>query len=376
MDPSAQSDARLCHHGRGNFMDTPLIEEHRAAGSRLAAFQGCTLPETFSEFEKEYRAARESVASFDTSWHAVLTMTGRDRVKYLHAITSNNIQALENGRGTLALLLNPKGHILAELEVYALPEKLLVLSHAALRERTVTTLKKYIIGSQVQIEDRTDQVGSLAIEGPRAAEVVTEVCGVALDDLLEMSVRELTIEGVPCYLLRRSHFGETGAQVITDRDGLPALWRKLLASVRAHGGEPIGMAALNALRLEAGVPWFPADFNDAMIPHEAALENTHVSFNKGCYTGQEIVERVRSRGHVNRKRVSLKFSTAVPPPPGTKLRAGGAEIGYITSAAFSPLTGTAIGMGYVRREQFAPGSIVEFEGGTAEVTKRPEPLAL
>jgi folate-binding protein YgfZ len=146
------------------------------------------------------------------------------------------------------------------------------------------------------------------------------------------------------------------------------LWLALLARVRAHGGGPIGVAALNALRLEANVPWFPADFNDAMIPHEAVLECTHISFNKGCYTGQEIVERVRTRGHVNRKRVSLKFSTAVPPSSGTKLRAGGAEIGSVTSAAFSPKTGTSIGMGYVRKEQFAPGSLVEFDGGTAEVT--------
>jgi aminomethyltransferase len=128
------------------------------------------------------------------------------------------------------------------------------------------------------------------------------------------------------------------------------------------------MAAVNALRLDANVPWFPADFNDAMIPHEAVLENTHISFNKGCYTGQEIVERVRTRGHVNRKRVSLKFSTAVPPAPGTKLRVGEVEIGYVTSAAFSPKAGASIGMGYVRKEQFAPGSVVAFDGGTAAVT--------
>jgi folate-binding protein YgfZ len=127
------------------------------------------------------------------------------------------------------------------------------------------------------------------------------------------------------------------------------------------------MAALNTLRLEVGIPWFPADFNDAMIPHEAALEDTHISFNKGCYTGQEIVERVRSRGHVNRKRVSLRFSTAQPPVPGTKLRAGEAEIGFVTSAAFSPASGAAIGMGYVRREQFAPGTTIELDSATATV---------
>jgi aminomethyltransferase len=348
-------------------MDTPLLAEHRATGAQLAEFDGCVLPGRFSDFDQEYRAARQTVALFDTNWHVILTLAGPDRVSYLHAITSNDIKSLAEGRGTLALLLNPQGHILAELEVYALPEKLLVLSHASLRERTVATLRKYIIASQVRIEDLTDEMGSLAVEGPRAADVVEQACGVVLGDLPDLAIRDATVEGMPCHLLRRSHFGQRGAELIARRENLPALWRKLLAQVRAQGGAAIGMGALHTLRLEAGMPWFPADFNEAMIPHEAALENTHVSFQKGCYTGQEIVERVRSRGHVNRKRVVLKFSTAAPPLPGTKLRAGGAEIGFVTSAKFSPAAGTAIGMGYVRREHFAPGSVVEFDNGTAEI---------
>ena len=348
-------------------METPLIEVHRAAGARIAEFGGCALPEAFSDLEREYGAARESVALFDTSWHATLKLTGRDRVKYLHAITSNNIQALEAGRGTLALLLNPQGHILAELEIYVLAESLLVRTHASARERTVATLKKFVISSDVKIEDATETTGSLAVEGPRAAVVVEQACGVKLEGLPEMAIRDVTIEGIACQLVRRSHFGEAGVEFMAGRDCVAPLWEKLLAGVRAHGGEPIGMGALNALRLEAGVPWFPVDFNDAMIPHEAVLENTHISFNKGCYTGQEIVERVRTRGHVNRKRVGLKFSSVAPPPAGTKLRAGGAEIGSVTSSAFSPAAAPAIGMGYVRREHFAPGSIVEFDGGTATV---------
>lgn len=348
-------------------METPLLEAHRAVGARLAEFEGCLLPQSFSDFENEYRAARDAVALFDTSWHVILELIGRDRVKYLHAITSNDVQTLADGSGTLALLLTPQGRILADLEIYALPEKLLVLSHASQRERTVATLKKYVIGSQVKIDDLTDQMGSLSLEGPRAATVIEEVTGVKIGDLADMSIREITMDGSPCYLLRRSHFGQPGAELVASRDALPTMWQKLLASTRAHGGEPIGMAALNALRLEAGIPWFPADFNDAMIPHEAALEDTHISFNKGCYTGQEIVERVRSRGHVNRKRVSLRFSSAQPPPPGTKLRAGEVEIGFVTSSAFSPAAGAAIGMGYVRREQFAPGTTIELDSATATV---------
>ena len=123
-------------------METPLIEVHRAAGARLAEYDGCVLPEEFSEFDKEYRAATEAVALFDTNWHAIFTLAGRDRVKYLHAISSNDIKSLAEGQGTLALLLNPQGRILAELAVYALAEKLLVLSHASLREQTLATLRE------------------------------------------------------------------------------------------------------------------------------------------------------------------------------------------------------------------------------------------
>jgi folate-binding protein YgfZ len=242
-----------------------------------------------------------------------------------------------------------------------------VLTHASLREQTLATLKKYVIGSQVVIEDLTDKLGSIAVEGPRALDAASEALGLDVGDLAETFIREATVESIPCYLVRRPYFGKAAVEVLAPREALPALWNKLLAAVRVHGGEPIGKRALNSLRLEAGIPWFPADFNDGMIPHEAAIETTHISFNKGCYTGQEIVERVRSRGHVNRKRVMLKFSTQDPPAAGTKLLAAGAEVGFVTSAGYSPAAGSAIGMGYVRREQFAPGSVVEISGGTAEV---------
>jgi tRNA-modifying protein YgfZ len=355
------------------IFETPLAAEHRAAGARLAEYNGCVLPEMFSDFESEYRAAKETVALLDTNWHAVMTLSGRDRVRYLHAVTSNDIKSLGENFGTRALLLNPQGHILAELEVYALQEKLLVLSHASVRERTFATLKKYILGSQVQLEDITDQTGSLAVEGPRAASVIAQATGLSLDGFSELSLAEVAVDGVPCHLIRRSHFGGEGAELIAPREHIGLLWKTLHASVQALDGKSVGMQTLNALRLEAGIPWFPTDFNDGMIPHEAGVENSHISYSKGCYTGQEIVERVRSRGHVNKRRVQLKFSIAAPPPPGTKLCASGpngVEVGYVTSAAFSPAARGAIGMGYLRREHNSPGSIVDFDGGTAEVVEK------
>lgn len=352
-------------------METPLIAEERAAGARFAEYSGCVLPAAFGGFEGEYRAAREAVAIFDTNWHAVIAFSGPDRARYLNAMLTNNIQGLLAGRGCLALLLNPQGHILAELEVYAEADRFLTRSHASVRERTAATLEKYIIMDDVQMEDLTEQVGSFAIEGPRAAAIVQQACGIALEEMPEMAIREAEIERIACWVVRRSHFGEAGIEVIAKRELLALLWQRMRGAVEARGGAAIGLEALNALRLEAGAPWFPVDFDDKVIPHEAGLENTHINFTKGCYTGQEIVERVRSRGQVHRRRVRLKFSglPAAAVLPGAKLRAGGTEVGAVTSAAFSPAAGGAIGMGYVRGEKNAVESELEVEDGTATVVE-------
>jgi folate-binding protein YgfZ len=251
------------------------------------------------------------------------------------------------------------------------------------RERTVATLDKFIIMDDVTLSDVTEQLGSLAIEGPRAGTVIAEACGLSLEGFSEQAVAEVEIDGVACHLIRHSHFGLPGAEIIAAREHLGLLWKNLRASALTQHGAAIGMRALNSLRLEAGIPWFPDDFNDTVIPHEAALEATHISFSKGCYTGQEIVERVRSRGQVNRRRVRLKFSTPEPPVPLTRLRARetepqsaqGAqsaaaeakEVGIVTSSAYSPAADTSIGMAYVRREQNSPASILDFAGGTATV---------
>ena len=117
---------------------------------------------------------------------------------------------------------------------------------------------------------------------------------------------------------------------------------------------------MNTLRLEAGIPWFGTDFDERQIPHEAAVEISHISYIKGCYTGQEIVERVRSRGQVNRRRISLRFSSKQRPPAGTTLTADGREVGTITSASPLPSTPESIGMGYVRKESATPGTELAF----------------
>ncbi len=355
-------------------LETPLREQHEKSGGVMGTFFGYLLPAHFTDFLTEYQRARESVAVLDTNYRAVAFLEGADRVRYLNAVTTNNIQALAPGQGAPGLLLNPQGHILAELDCYAFPDRLLVLSHGAVRERTVATLDKYIIMDDATLDDATERFASVALEGPKAATIAKELGGIDVGGMAEFSILEAKLGSIPCHVVRRSNFGSTGVEFIVARAALAEVWRMLIEAARARGGGPVGYAALNTLRLEAGIPWFSYDFDDTVIPQEAALENSHISFTKGCYTGQEIVERVRSRGHVNRRRVGLRFSGQAPPEKGTKLLADGKDAGHVTSAAFSLALGHVIGMGYLRREHNSVGSEVAWAEGAATVIELPVAL--
>jgi folate-binding protein YgfZ len=357
-------------------LETPLAELHRAAGAEFAEFFGVRLPAQFGDPLAEYSAARNGVSLIDTNFRAVFALTGPDRVRYLNAVTSGNIRDLATGQSTPGLLLNAQGHMLAELITLVLEDRLLVLSHAFLRQRTLEILDKFIIMDDATLTDETAQTGTLAIEGRRAPEVLRDVTGIEFAQLAAGAHVAAKLEfgggAIPCRILRHSLFGFSGVELLLPRESLAAAWAALRTAVRAHGGSPIGYHALEMLRLEAGVPWFGADFDEHHIPQEAGVESTHISFTKGCYTGQEIVERVRSRGHVNRRLTGLLFSNAEGPKPGTAVFAvDGTEAGLITSAAFSPWAGKAIGMAYLRREYLEPGTSLQCGTAIAEVMDMP-----
>jgi folate-binding protein YgfZ len=352
-------------------LETPLLTIHKAAGATMGEYFGTLLPSRFSEFATEYAALRESVALFDTNYRALLSFTGPDRNRYLNAILTSNVRDLQPGQGAAGLLLTAQGHILAEIETYALEDGILASSHAMVRERTFSTLDKYIIMDDVTLEDVTPASGTLDLSGPRAAALVSELCGKDLAEMPLLSYVETAMGPIPCKIIRRELAGKAAATLIVPREHLAAAWGDLSARVHAHGGSAIGMEAVNSARLEAGTPWFGADYDDKHIPHEAGLELSHISYEKGCYTGQEIVERVRSRGHANRRLTELRFIADAAPSSGTKLFSGGNEVGVVTSTAFSPALGQPIGFGYVRREHSAIGTNLDASGIPAEVIAPP-----
>jgi len=346
---------------------TALEAMHLSNGATLGTWFGCALPDRFGDWRVEYGYLRESVGVVDKNHRAYLSFTGPDRVRYLNAILTNNIKELAENRGTVSLLLNSQGHIQAEIETYALGDELFCVSYAMIRERLIEGLEKYIIMDDVTLSDQTEEYGTLAVEGPKAAAVTAELTGVDLGGMAELETREVSVGGVPCRMIRRSPAGVGGAEFLAKRADIEALWKTAVEAARRHGGGPAGYAALNVVRLEQRIPWFAYDFGEKQIPHEAGLQDSHISYTKGCYTGQEIVERVRSRGQVNRVRVSLKIEGAEGVAANAVLLAEGKEVGFVTRTGFSPGMNARIGMGYVRREKAGVGTTFVVAGGTATV---------
>lgn len=352
---------------------------HRAAGAHMGEWFSCELPSDFGNPREEERFAHESVALIDKNYRSYFTFTGPDRVRYLNAVLTNDIKTLGVGHFNVSLLLNPQGRILAEIDTYALPDRLFCVSYAMIRARLAEGLEKYIIMDDVTLTDDTEQFGTLALEGPRAAELVRELTAsdfAAMVDGASMDTAVRRMESgraaIPCRLVRR---GAANAEFIAGRNDLGALWKILQAAAKRVGGGPMGYSALSALRLTQGVAWFGYDFGEKQIPHEAGLQDSHISYSKGCYTGQEIVERVRSRGQVNRQRVGLRFAETVAnvPAAGAALTLNGTAVGYITRAAQSFYPAAILAMAYVRKEGAAVGAALDCGDLRATVVKLPLP---
>jgi len=351
-------------------LETPLLGLHRSCGAKISEYFGTLLPSRFGDFAAEYSALRDAVGLLDTNFRAFFSFTGPDRQRYVNAILTSNVRDLKPGQGAVGLLLNPQGHILAEVETFAREESILASSHAMIRERTFATFEKFIIMDDVTLEDVTASNGTLDLAGPRTAALLAELGAKNFAEMPILAHLEISVGQIPCRAVRREFAGEAAATLIAGREQLAALWGELGERVRVHGGSPAGMEAVNSIRLECGIPWFGHDYDDKQIPHEAGLEHSHINYEKGCYTGQEIVERVRSRGHVNRRLTELRFGGEAP-APGAKLLFGGNEVGSVTSSAFSPTLGQAIGLGYLRREHAAVGTRLDVSGIPAEVIEPP-----
>jgi folate-binding protein YgfZ len=345
-----------------------LDEVHRAQGALMEEACGFFLPAHYGDVVAEHHAARDGVGVIDRSLVGKVIVTGRDRQAFLHGMLSNEIKGLAPGQGTGAAFLDAHGKVMGMLHVYVLEDRLLLELPPGVTEQTLRLLDKFLISEKAYFEAADESYCVLSVEGKGAQALLALLSGRKLD-LAPYGHVEVSIAGAPVRVIRRSETGGPGSQCWTMPFHGAALWRALVES----GARPVGTEALNVLRIEAGIPWYGHDVDETVILPETRLEHL-VSYNKGCYIGQEVVARVKYRGHVNRGLTGLVLDGDRVPASGAKVLDDGKEIGRVTSAVRSIALGQPIALGYVRREHFDPGTAVSVQDGDVSIPARVAPL--
>lgn len=303
-----------------------------------------------------YDALRNQAAWLDLSVRGKIKVSGEDRARLLHAMTTNHIQQLTPGEGCYAFFLNDKGRILADANILCRPDYFLLDVEPETREKLYQHLDHFIIADDVTLDDQTPATATIALEGPDSAAVLERV-GAPVPQADYAS--EVWGDAV---VARLNFTGSPGFFIFTAAENKAELVGKL----QAAGAVPADAEAARVVRLEHGKPQYGEDLGERFLAQEANQPHA-LHFSKGCYLGQEIVERVRSRGQIHRVLMPLILNTDVPPEPGARLHIGEASAAEITSAAYSPALQRVVALGYVRTEHARPQTMMTLDGVEAEV---------
>ncbi|MBK8598103.1 MAG: aminomethyl transferase family protein [Holophagales bacterium] len=293
-----------------------------------------------------------------------LSLKGPDCAELLHGLLTNDVKGLRPGSGCHAAFLTPKGKLRAEMAVLRLTaEELLLDCEPSLAAPLLAALSGYVPFSRSTMEDRTATTGVVHLEGPASAGILASA-GIAEPAAAPFSHLSAEAAGATVRVVRVSRSGEEGF----DLQSGPDTPDRLLALFSGLGAAAVGPETLEAGRIEAGLPRWGAELDETVLPNEAWLERTAISYTKGCYLGQETVARLKTYGHVNRHLVAILLPHGCAVAAGDVVRAGEEKVGRVTSAVDSALRGCRVALAYVRREHETQGTplIVDSPSGPAE----------
>jgi len=312
-----------------------------------------------------YAAVRQGAGVIDRSTRGRIVVRGADRKTFLHALLTNDIALLAPGTGCYAAFLTPQGRMIADMQVFELGEVMLLDVAREVKDLLLERFDQVIFSEDVQLGDVSDAWGCVGVYGPQAVDVAGRALAGDLSQYGPFQNSRAEFQGELVVVARSDGFGLPGILLFTAAERIPALTETLLAS----GAVPLSTDVAEVLRVEAGDPAFLVDMTDDTIPLEAGIETRAISYLKGCYPGQEVIIRIRDRGHgkVARKLVGLTIAGNDVPAAGSRIVDGDKDVGHVTSAVFSPSLAIPIALGYVHRDFTAPGSTVTIVGGDRRV---------
>ncbi len=336
---------------------SPLTELHRANGVQWNEEDGWMLPAHFGDPLKEYQSARAHVGLLDLAHRSILRFTGSDRVSYLQGMVSNDVKALTQGDGTYATILDVHGKIQADVRIFCTEDFFLMDCWEPLKERVVAHLSRYLIADDVEITDLAEEYAILSLQGPKARPILETFLSPDSIPSKELSHSTISMVESNVRLVRSNHTGEEGFDLIVPLKDFEAVALRIQEAGKKFSLQWVGTQALELLRVEAGIPRYGVDMNEDNLVLEVGLDRA-VSFDKGCYLGQEVVERIRSRGHVNKKLVGLSLEGNSVANKGEPIRSQGKEVGQVTSSIVSPALKRPLALGYLHRDYVQPGTQV------------------
>jgi folate-binding protein YgfZ len=345
--------------------------ENHAQPTAFAEYRGATTAARFSDPHLEFAALVGGCGIYDLGFRARLSLSGSDRVRWMNGMVTNNIRDLAVGCGVYAFLLNPQGRILGDMVVHNPGETLVVETDRSQIEKMTATFDHYIIMDDVEITDISDQQTALGLAGPKARAVVN-AAGIKVPELQPLQTItpqcNCACGCAECTVARGDDASQESYEIWLAPKDVYKTWQALLAA----GAMPVGSEALEMRRIAGGIPLYGVDIRERDLPQETE-QTRALNFSKGCYVGQEIVERIRSRGNVHRKFSSFLVEDAVAVVAGAKITSGEKEVGEITSVAVlrTPAGERTVALGYIRREVGVPGREVTIGTVKAKVIQVP-----
>ncbi|MBI2896342.1 MAG: folate-binding protein YgfZ [Deltaproteobacteria bacterium] len=296
-----------------------------------------------SSLQETCEQVRQGVALFVLDPLGVLCVSGEDRLSWLNGMVTNDVErGLAPGGRLEAAIVDVRGKLRAMVDLWRREDDVLLVTE---RERIAVlgeSLGKMIVMEDVVLDDVSGDFTVLTVQGPGAAGVVDRA----------------RLKGCPA-----DRTGSGGVDLVVSTAGLPEAQEALAAA----GARAASLEALELLRIEAGIPRWGADVTEEMFPQEARIEDRRVSFQKGCYVGQEVVVRLQLRGHANRLLCRLDLGDAEPPTRGVPVRRNDTEVGQVTSSARGPISGRTVALALLRREASAPGTVLDVGEARASV---------
>lgn len=333
---------------------TPLAQRHEAAGAKMVDFAGWYMPVQYSGIIDEHRAVRTAAGLFDLGHMGQVDVSGPDALAYLNRVASNDVATLAPGEAQYALLLNPSGGVIDDIIIYRRPDGIgyFVVINAANMDKDVAWFHEQRAAHadlDVTVAHISDQTGMIALQGPRAAEIVNGLSTVDLSDQPYFSMRETTIAGIPCLAGRTGYTGEDGWEFYCPIERTGELWDTLIEAGRPHGLQPIGLGARDTLRLEARMPLYGNEMDDTTLPAEAGL-GWAVKLDKGDFVGRDALVSAKERG-TSRRTVGFKMvERGGAPRSHYEVQVDGRTVGFVTSGTASPTLGENIGLALVDKD--------------------------